>query len=313
MNLPKVDKSNRLSNIIKGVSSLQEKFNQIKPGDVALIGDPIEHSLSPLMQNAAFQIWGGTFRDKNEPAPQYHKLHVPSKELETAISLVRDRRLRGINVTVPHKVSVCSLLDELDPFAKKIGAVNTIVVRDNRLKGFNTDGDGFRISFERDLDFDPKDKSFLVLGAGGTGRVIVYKLVELGAKVFWWNRTKERLLGILETDAPLKEAVKIADEKEIEKLSPQMDVLVNSTSVGLSPEDGLPVEGLKFQPHQVAFDVIYHRQTRFLQEANAAGARTVDGMGMLVNQGARSFEIWMGAPAPKEIMWHALTQSLKKE
>ena len=189
---------------------LRKVFSVTKPGDSGIIGDPVEHSLSPLMQNAAFKTWWGAFRDQDEPTPEYFKFHVLQSQLKEAIQNVRAYKLRGVNVTIPHKVRACEFVDELDVFAKKVGAINTILNKNGQLKGFNTDGDGFRYSLEVDLNFDPHGKNALVMGAGGTGRVIAQKLVDLGASVFWWNRNQERLeeglKRILNSPRPLIES-----------------------------------------------------------------------------------------------------------
>jgi len=293
-------------------NSLEKLFAQTKPGDVGILGDPIGHSLSPLMHNAAFQTWWGAFRDRDEPTPHYHKFQVPASDLGQAIELSKKAKLRGLNITVPHKKSVCQFLEKLDPIAQKVEAVNTISLTNGQSWGYNTDGHGFKRAIEKDLDFDVSEKKALVLGAGGTGVVIVHVLLEMGAKVFWWNRHPQKVTENLARFSHLKSGtLLVGNDKELKAAMDEADLVVNATSVGLSPEDGLPARQLNFRPGQIVFDVIYHRETRYLQEAKAAGATVYGGLGMLVYQGARSFEIWTGAPAPQEVMWEALTKSLK--
>lgn len=290
-------------------SLLDELFAATHPGDAALIGDPVEHSLSPVMQNAAFQMWKKTYRDQNRPVPTYHKFRVRLEELPRAMELAKKHRLRGLNVTVPHKVAVLPLLTALDESARSVGAVNTVVVGSGGLKGFNTDGAGFKFALALELGFDPSGRTALVLGAGGTGVVIVHQLIQMGAaKIFWWNRSLEKMGKMPD---PSGKVQKLSSVAEVLRASLEADLIVNATSVGLKPADGLPVLGLSFKEGQFVFDVIYHRTTAFMKEAVAQGARVSGGLPMLVYQGAESFKIWTGAPPPVDIMRMALIERMK--
>jgi len=294
---------------------LEEVFLPTHPGDVGIFGDPIEHTLSPLMQNAAFKTWQLAFKDGKRAPALYHKFRVEPNQLKEAVALVKKHQLRGVNITIPHKVAVCHYLDALDPFAEKVGCVNTLVLQSGKLKGFNTDGDGFRLSLEQ--EFGPKEKihTALVLGSGGTGRVIVQALLKMGKKIGWWNRhflKIESLLKDKKNKEMLEHVTLIKSDKDLAAASAVADLVVNATPVGLSPEDGMPASSLHFREGQCVFDVIYHRETRFMQEAKAAGSRVCGGLSMLVHQGARSFELWTGAPAPREVMWKALLESFQQ-
>lgn len=291
--------------------NLEALFAVAKPGDVGIIGDPLSHSLSPAMHNAAFQTWWGAFRDRDVATPAYHKFELDADHLAEAFRWIRARRLRGVNVTVPFKEAAVRHVDRLDPFAKEVGAINTVVLKDDMLTGFNTDGDGFRRAIEHEMGLDLAGKRALVLGAGGTGRVIAHKLIDMQLQVSMWNRTSARLRALIATAGALSETNAVVTERDIREACGHANLIVNATAVGLSPEDGLPCDGLAFRPGQAVFDVVYHRETRFMQEAAAAGAQVSGGLPMLLYQGAAAFELWVGAPAPKELMWRALSQSMK--
>jgi shikimate dehydrogenase len=163
------------------------------------------------------------------------------------------------------------------------------------------------------LDFNPEGKTVLVLGAGGTGRVITFSLLDmLAQKVFLWNRSPGPLEAVLkDQDEDVERIVPLQTPLDLIHAMKEAALVVNATSVGLNLKDGLPAEGLKFTPYHVVFDVIYHRETALLQQARMAGAKTSGGLGMLVYQGARSFEIWTGSPAPLEIMKTVLSQTVQ--
>jgi len=292
-------------------STLEKQFENTKPGDAGIIGDPVAHSLSPVMQNVAFQTLKQAMRSNST----YHKFHIKPEQLKDAFKLVKKYQLRGVNVTVPHKIEACQYMDHLDPFAKKSGAINTVQFKDEKLKGFNTDGDGFFLSTIKDLEINPEGMTCFVFGAGGTGRVAILKLFQFGAKVIYcWNRSKEKVENILSVDQDLKKVLKGVDGLgEVNKVLEKSDFVVNTTSLGLTEKtDHLPLDGIKFHKGQKVLDVIYHRKTEFMKQAENSGAQVVGGLGMLLHQGARAFEIWTGTPAPYELMKQALDQSIKQ-
>jgi shikimate dehydrogenase len=293
-------------------SDLAALFQLAKPGDVGIIGHPVKHSLSPAMHNAAFQTWSGTFDDREISTPTYHKFDVPPDLLKESFALAKKAGLRGFNVTVPHKVDSLALLTDLDKSAKRAGAVNTVVKSGAGWRGLNTDGDGFRRSLSRDGNFDGEGKTALVFGAGGTGRVIVHQLLDLELKrIYWFNRDPRRLKDAMHW-FPADRVTPLSGAADAARHAAETDMVINATSVGLNDGDGLPASGLAFRPGQVAFDVVYHRDTEFLKKAREQGARAVDGLGMLLFQGAKAFEIWMSVPAPLDVMRAALLKSLKE-
>lgn len=291
--------------------SLKDQFASVQPGDVGIIGDPVEHSLSPLMQNAAFKIWRGAFKDREKPAPTYHRFLVKSDQLKEAIDLMKFHKIRGLNVTVPHKMDVYQFVDEMTPFVQRTRAINTLTYDGTKLSGQNTDAEGFKKALAYDMDYNAEGKTALVLGAGGTGVVLANALLDLSAeKVYVWNRSAQKLEALMKTaEAKSGKIVGIQSTDEVANAVKESQMIVNATSVGLKEGDGMPAEGLAFSPRHFVFDVVYHRETAFLAEAKKVRAKTSNGLGMLVYQGAKSFEIWTGSPAPTEVMFHAISQA----
>ncbi len=237
-----------------------------------LIGDPVEHSMSPAMQNAAFRELGLDY--------VYVPFRVKSEELGKAIEGMRALNIRGLNVTMPHKVAVIQFLDKLDPLAEKIGAVNTIVNDDGVLTGYNTDATGFlQALLERGIE--PEGKNVVILGAGGASRAISFILAERGASLVILNRALE-----LDWAEELARRISQTFDKEVKALelnrenlsqsSGQSRYLVNATSVGMSPKtDETPVPADLLSPDLIVYDIVYNpMKTRLLREAEAVGART---------------------------------------
>jgi shikimate dehydrogenase len=264
----------------------------------ALIGDPVEHTMSPAMHNAAFQKLGLDY--------VYLPFPVKPEELGQAVAGLRALNVRGFNVTIPHKVAVVPLLDSLDPLAEKIGAVNTVVNDNGKLKGFNTDAEGFlRALIEH--GFKPKGKKVVVLGAGGASRAITYILTQQGANLTILNRRQE--LDWAEDIARLirkdfKKEVKVLELSQISEALTGTDLLVNATSVGMSPKANVsPVPAALLSQVPVVFDIVYNPiKTRLLKEAAVAGVKTISGVDMLAWQGALAFEKWTGKKAPIDLM-----------
>jgi shikimate dehydrogenase len=275
-----------------------------------VIGYPIEHTMSPVMHNAAFSSLGIDYI--------YLPFRVRKEDLEKAIAGVKALNLVGLNVTIPHKVSVIPLLDELEPLAAKIGAVNTIVNDNGLLRGYNTDASGF-VHALLDNGVKPTNKKVVLLGAGGASRAIAYILAESGANLVILNRRQEiewaKKLAeeISQEFCRSTKALELSGQNLAEELEGS-DILVNATSVGMSPgidETPVPSTLLKYIP--VVFDIVYNPlQTRLRREAQAAGATTISGLDMLVWQGAIAFEKWTGHKAPLEIMKKEATRALEK-
>ena len=262
-----------------------------------VIGDPVEHTMSPVMHNAAFKKLGMDYR--------YLPFRVSKEELGRTIADMRALNIRGLNVTIPHKVAVIPFLDKLDPLAKEIDAVNTIVNDDGVLTGYNTDATGF-LQALLDNGVEPEGKRVVILGAGGASRAISFILAEKGARLVILNRrlnrAKELARSISRSSKDIA-ALKL-DEANLAKAMEGAEVLVNATSVGMSPGTGeTPLPARLLKPGLVVFDIVYNPvRTRLLREAEAAGARTIGGLDMLVWQGAMAFEKWTGRKAPLELM-----------
>jgi shikimate dehydrogenase len=275
-----------------------------------LIGDPVEHTMSPVMHNAAFAKLGLDYA--------YLPFHVSPEKLQQAVSGLKALNAVGFNVTIPHKVAVIPLLDELDPLAEKIGAINTVVNDKGLLRGYNTDASGFlQALVERGIQ--PADKDIVLLGAGGAARAIAYILSERNARLTILNR-REELDWAEAIAANIKED--LGKDIEVFELLPDYlkkaletaGILVNATSVGMSPASEVsPVPAPLLKSGLVVVDIVYNPvRTRLLRDAAAAGAVTVAGLDMLVWQGALAFEKWTGQKPPFELMKEVALQELEK-
>ncbi|MFC1987845.1 shikimate dehydrogenase [Chloroflexota bacterium] len=276
-----------------------------------LIGDPVEHSMSPAMLNAAFKKTGLDYL--------YVPFRVKREKLGKAIEGMRSLNIRGLNVTIPHKVAVLQFLDELDPLAEKIGAVNTIVNDDGVLTGHNTDGAGF-LQALLEKGIKPEGKSMVILGAGGASRAISFTLADRSSRLVILNRLEE--LGwaeelaskLSQTSGKEVEALEL-NQQNLAKVLGKADVLVNATSVGMSPNvDQTPLESGLLRPNLTVYDIVYNPiKTRLLKEAEVAGAETISGVDMLIWQGALAFEKWTGRKAPVELMRTEAVRLLEKD
>ncbi|MFC2122624.1 shikimate dehydrogenase [Bacteroidota bacterium] len=276
-----------------------------------LIGDPVEHTMSPAMHNAAFAKMGLDF--------VYVPFRVKPEDLTQAVAGMKALNIRGLNVTIPHKVAIISLLDELDSLAEKIGAVNTVVNDSGILQGFNTDAIGFLEALTQ-RGVEPKGKRVVVLGAGGAGRAASFVLAERGAHLLILNRRQElgwaeELAGQL-TQAFGQEvrAMELTDGNLAQALEGAY-ILVNATSVGMTPNtDETPVSADMLRPSLVVFDVVYNPvKTKLMRQAEQIGAQTISGLEMLVWQGALAFELWTGAKPPVELMRKEVMRSLGQD
>lgn len=268
----------------------------------AVIGDPIAQSKSPLMMEAAFQALGY--------AGSYEKVHVRAVELGETIQRFRKEHYRGWNVTIPHKVDVMAYLDEIDADALHLGAVNTVVNEGGRLIGYNTDGIGYVRSLLEETGFAPAGKKILFVGAGGAARGVIYAMLkQQPADVAIVNRTvakAEELAASLTAFGPIR-AIAEANIGDT-----AWDLIVNTTSVGMYPDvDATPLDATFFTPNMVVSDLIYNpKETLFLQQARLAGARTHNGLGMFIYQGAYALEYWTGLAAPTTVMRDAVVATL---
>lgn len=271
--------------------------------NVGIIGHPLGHTLSPAFQQAAFDHLG--------IAATYRAYDLLPEDVPPFVAGLRAPDWLGVNVTVPHKERVRPLLDGEAAEAAAVGAVNTIVNDGGRLVGHNTDVVGFRDALA-EVGFAVRGARCVVLGAGGAARAVVYALCAGGAaEIVVANRHVERAQRLLADLAPAVPAAALPlDAGALAAALARCDLLVNSTSVGLRPgETPLPDESLPAQA--LVYDLIYNPpQTRFLAAAAARGARTLGGLSMLVGQGAASFTLWTGRPAPREVMRRAAEAAL---
>jgi shikimate dehydrogenase len=275
----------------------------------AIIGDPVEHSLSPAMHNAAFR--------ELKLNLVYVAFTVTKNELKEAISGAKTLGFRGLNVTMPHKNAVMKYLDETDSMAKSIGAVNTVLNDGGRLVGFNTDGVGAMSALkENGVSLD--GRKLLLLGAGGAAKAIAFQAAQEVEELVVLNRTSEKAEKLAEalcrkfgkkvrggafSSEFLKEEIKDAD------------ILVNATSVGMHPDvNRSPVPRTLLRPSLCVMDIIYcPLETKLVMDAKAEGAKIVSGLEMLIYQGAASFEIWTNQSAPVEVMKKAVLNKLKEQ
>ncbi|NNU83055.1 shikimate dehydrogenase [Geobacillus sp. BMUD] len=270
-----------------------------------LLGFPVEHSLSPLMHNEAFACLGIPAR--------YHLFSVEPGQVGAAIAGVRALGIAGVNVTIPHKMAVIPFLDEIDDHARRIGAVNTIVNRGGRLIGYNTDGPGYVRALEEEMNVQFDGKRILVIGAGGGARGVYFSLLQTGAlRIDVANRTMEKAERLIrEGDERRSTHLSLA---EAETRLAEYDILINTTSVGMHPqEDEQPLSLERLRPGTVVSDIIYNPlETKWLKEAKARGARTQNGIGMLVYQGALAFEKWTGQWPDVKRMKQLVMEALRR-
>lgn len=272
---------------------------------VGVFGHPVAENPTIVMQEAAFKELGLNWR--------YLTIEVYPQDLVDAFKGLRAFNMQGINLTIPHKVEVLKYLDEVAEDAQLIGAVNTVVRRGDKLRGENTDGKGFMRSLVDDAGVEPAGKRVVILGAGGAARAISVELALAGAAdITIVNRSVERgqlLVKLLNDKTPT--TARFVPWNSTYALSPEVDVLVNATSIGLFPEvtANPDIDFATISAGMTVCDVIPNPpQTPFLAEAAARGAATLDGLGMLVYQGAIGFKMWTGMDAPVEVMHQALAK-----
>jgi shikimate dehydrogenase len=277
---------------------------------VGLIGWPVAHSVSPAMHNAAFAALGLDWR--------YELLPVEPGRVAAMVTRLRLEGFQGANVTVPHKQAVMPYLDHVTEDARAVGAANTIVRRGEWLIGDNTDADGFLLGLSK-AKVTLAGRRALIIGAGGAARAVVYGLLQFPiAEVLLLNRSAERA-ETLARDLDRRDggsprvAVRPFTAETLIESARAADLLVNTTSIGMWPDVNASIwpEGVPVPAHLVVFDLVYHPlETRLLQQARVSGARAIDGLEMLVQQGALAFQVWTGEQAPVAVMREAAEQVL---
>ena len=276
---------------------------------VGLIGDPVSHSVSPEMHNAAYKELNLNYK--------YISIKVAKKDLKAALDDIRKKDFAGVNVTVPHKEAVILLLDEVTKLPRLIGAVNTIKNENGKLVGYNTDGAGFVESLKEDGKIDPKGKNVVLIGAGGGAKAVAIMLAEAGIKsLAITDVLKEKASDLTEH---VKSHFKI-DVAAVSQVSDDFkgaikncDILINATPVGMHPKvNECPIsEDIKIPKGILVCDLIYNPpESKLLKKAKESGAKTLNGIGMLVRQGALSFYIFTGKKAPVETMKAAVLKAL---
>lgn len=275
----------------------------------ALLGEPLGHSVSPVLHKAIY-------RQLEIDDASYRTIDLPEERLKSFFSGFRVGGFDGVNVTIPHKAAVISLLDEVDSKAKLINAVNCVSRVGNRLTGYNTDLLGFAYSL-RQNSVQIEGQEFAILGAGGSAQAVAVALAEGEAKhITLFGRTPERTEQLKQTIAAVNDSVTvvIADEASLLERARQINCVINTTPVGMSPKtQESPIDSEFFAEHMVAFDLIYNPlQTAFLQHAEAKGAQTINGLQMLVAQAVYSVEIWMGGNIVTHIDVNALVRDIEK-
>lgn len=259
-------------------------WREAPSADFAVIGDPVSHSKSPRMHAAAYAAAGLSYT--------YVAVHVPAGEVSPALDRLADLGYRGVNVTVPHKDDAQTWCTDVEPFAAKVRAVNTVRLVDKA--GINTDAPGFLDT----LGGRPAGTA-LLLGAGGSARALALALSQAGWRLRVHNRTKARAVEMVEA---LELSAELLDNPD----PLGADLILNTTSASLHAAD-LGIDWSRATPGALAYDLMYAKEpTPFLEQAAAQGLETIDGLPLLIAQGARSFEWWTGVPAPREAMRKAL-------
>jgi len=273
-----------------------------------IIGDPVEHSLSPVMHNAAFEELNLDF--------VYVAFRVRREELREAIIGTRNLDFHGLNVTMPHKNAVMRHLDEIDSTTRSIGAVNTILNDEGRLVGYNTDGVG-ALKALKETGITPKGKKLLLLGAGGAGKAIAFHAAQEVEELVILNRTPQKakkLAEVLRKDFNKKIDSNGLSIETIKEELRDTDILVNATSVGMHPKvDQSLVPPSLLRPDLCVMEIVYSPlETKLAKDAKAVGAKVASGIEMLVYQGAASFEIWTNHKAPVKAIKQAVLNKLSE-
>src|SRR5437016_3183542 len=282
------------------------------PIRLGVFGDPVAHSLSPQMQNAALRAF--------EIKVQYARFHIRANELRSALRFLRELDFVGINLTVPHKIAGFAQIDAAGESATRCGAVNTVCLHDKKLVGSNTDAEGFSSAVRSEFSIDLRDLRVMILGAGGgTGHAIAWQCaLENCERLVLVNRTLANTSAIVERLRPFfaeprvlgpvarLEAVRW-DEAAVRAQLADIDLIVNATPLGMNPSDPVPIPARLLAPHHMVFDCVYGpSKSVFIRAADEAGARGANGLSMLLHQGALSFSFWFNRAAPIDAMRSAI-------
>jgi shikimate dehydrogenase len=281
------------------------------PIRLGVFGDPVEHSRSPQIQNAALKHC--------QIDVQYARFHILPDELREAIELIRKLEFIGINLTIPHKINALELLDVADDNVKRIGAVNVIKIEGGKLRGFNTDDRGFARAIREEFSVDLRDLRVMILGAGGAARAIALQCAkENSERLVIANRSLEKAQKLVDELRDFFAGPKVLgpvarlqavplEETAIRFQIGNVDLIVNATPLGLNRGDSSPIPARLLAPHLMVYDTIYSAERApLVSAAIEAGARAANGLSMLLHQGELAFEIWFQREAPIEAMRKAL-------
>jgi shikimate dehydrogenase len=293
------------------------------PIRLGVFGDPVAHSLSPEIQNAALRAF--------EINMQYARFHIRPNELRSALRFLRELDLVGINLTVPHKIAGLTQIDVADESASRCGAVNTINVNtahgavatapeNKKLIGSNTDAEGFSRAVRSEFSIDLRDLRVMILGAGGgTGHAIAWQCaLENCERLVLVNRTLAKTNALIDRLRPFFAEARVLgpvarleavpwEETAVRAQLADIDLIVNATPLGMNPSDPAPIPARLLAPHHIVFDCVYRpSKTALLRAVDEAGARGANGLSMLLHQGALSFSIWFNREAPIEAMRSAI-------
>lgn len=286
------------------------------PPRLSVFGDPIDHSLSPQMHNPGLVEAGID--------AQYVRLHIKPDQLKDALQELKTQNFIGTNLTIPHKQAAIEFMDEIDETARHIGAVNTVLVDNDQLIGFNSDGPGFARAIREEFSVDLHDMRIMILGAGGgAGRAVaVQAAMDHCERLVLVNRTVDKAEALANELQPFFKEARVAgpmerleaismDETALATQMDHIDLIVNATSLGMKRTDPEPLPATLIQPHQFVYDMVYNpAQTHLITKAENAGARAANGLSMLLHQGVISFEYWFNRTAPLEAMRKGLTEAL---
>ncbi|MEM8952790.1 MAG: shikimate dehydrogenase [Verrucomicrobiota bacterium] len=288
----------------------------IPPARLSVFGAPVAHSLSPQMHNPALEA--------ANIESQYTRIEIEPDQLHDALRLLPSKNFIGTNVTIPHKTATLEVMDEVDALARKIGAVNAVVVENDRLIGFNSDGPGFVRAIREEFSVDVGDLRIMILGAGGgAGRAVAVQCaVEKCERLILVNRTAEKAAKLADelqeyfiderVSGPGDRLKAIPwDDEALQLELDEIDLVVNATSLGMKRTDPDLLHHSLIQPHHLFYDMVYSPpRTKLISSAEAKGARAANGLSMLLWQGAISFEYWFNRSAPVEKMRKGLVDTL---
>lgn len=273
--------------------TLSEFINSSKSNSphYLLFGHPVEHSWSPLMHNTALKYYGMDAR--------YYAINLQSNELADLASFLHNENFKGANITIPYKEMLFDYMDTIDTAAREIGAVNTIVKKDNYLKGTNTDYLGFLHPIEEN-GYQIEGMSAVVFGTGGASKSIVVALIEMGIQTVFLVSRSPQARNTYDDN----EQVQIVSYSNWTSFLDEVTLIVNATPLGMHPNiDKSPVRDTEKQllAGRICYDIVYNPiRTKFLRQAEDAGAKTIDGLEMLIQQGSESFKLWTGKPFPTD-------------